>query len=263
MKCDDLSTCFVDYVNGDLPRDEAEEVRLHLLACADCRAEVDSLGAVWHALGSLAEEEPSEAVRTRFYALLEDRGRPDRDWTERFPRWLAGWWPERPAVQMAMTAAALVLGLAAGVELARGGTGGELSELRAEMASLNRLVSLSLLSQESASSRLQGVTYSRRTAGDEEVVAALVGVVDGDESVGVRLAAVDVLARFADRPEVARRLRASLLGQSSPLVQIALIDLLVEQDGPETGETLRELAARPGLDEAVRGRIAERMGPRA
>lgn len=264
MSCDDLSSYFVDFVNGDLPREEAEKVRLHLRSCAACRSELDGLGAVWHALGDVAEEEPDEALRTRFYALLdahqEAASAPWKSW----PRRLASWWPERRALQMAATAAALGLGLAAGAGLSRGGNGGELSELRAELASLNRLVSLSLLSQESASTRLQGVSYSRQAAaGDEEIVAALVGVVDGDDSIGVRLAALDVLAGFADRPGVAERLRASLLGQSSPLVQLALIDLLAELDGPETSRTFRELAARPDLAEAVQGRLAENLGPRA
>lgn len=273
MTCEDLSTCFVDYVTSALPEDEAETVRLHLASCEACRAEVDGLGAVWQALGELADEEPDAALSTRFYALLdaesETRAAPWNEhsrapWGQGGDSWwrrLAGLWPARPAAQMAVAAAALVLGLGAGAWLPRGS--GELAEMRAEMASLNRLVAISLLHQESASSRLQGVSYSRQSAGDEEVVAALVDTVDGDESVGVRLAAIDALARFADRPEVAAKLRASLPGQSSPLVQLALIDLLADVDGPETARTLRELASRPDLAEAVRSRIAERLGPRA
>ena len=264
VTCQDLSTFFVDYVDGNLPEAEAAEVRHHLGQCAACQAEVESLGAVWQTLGELAEEEPSEELRQRFYSTLDayqDGMGHSKSWGDRFSEWLASWWPTQPAMQAAWTAAALVLGLLAGARFFAGGGNQELAEMRAEMASLNRLVSLSLLNQQSASSRLQGVSYSRRSADDEEVVDALVDVLNGDDNVAVRLAAVDALAGFAERPRLADELRSSLLAQSSPLVQVALVEVLAELGGAETVRTLDELAQRRGLDEAVRSRIARHLGP--
>lgn len=264
--CEDLSTYFLDHVNGELPPAEAAEVRRHLASCAACRAEVESLGGVWHALGRLADEEPSAALRSRFYALLEayQEGLAHRERLgDRFAAWLAGWWPRRPTRQLALTAAALVVGLVAGARLDRAVPGGEIAVLRDEVASLNRRVSLSLLRQDSATARLQGVSYSRRAPADDELVTALLETVDGDDNVNVRLAAVDALARFAHRPPVIEALRRSLLRQESPLVQLAMVDLLLEIDGAETTKVIRQLYAREGLDDTVRRHIAERLGAHA
>ncbi len=266
MTCQDLSADFVDYVNAELPEARAEEVRRHLAGCEACAAEIESLSTVWNALGQLGEEEPSPALGGRFYAMLDayKEGLASRQapWNERAAAWLAGWWPQRPAMQLAMTAAALILGVVIGARLAPGSRG-ELGQLRTEVASLNRLVSLSLLEQDSASSRLQGLAYSRRGGADDEMLSALVETLNGDDNVNVRLAAVDALARFAARTPVADELRASLLAQSSPLVQLALVDLLFEVNGPETREIVHQLYERDDLDQTVRGHIAKYLGPQA
>lgn len=265
MNCQDVNAVFTDFVDGELPAAEALAVRRHLADCAACRAEVESLGAVWQALGRLDDEEPSPALAGRFHALLEayEDGRRSAaapGWSARAAAWIASWWPRRPMIQLALTAAALVLGLAAGSRFA---PGGEIALLRHEVDALNRLVSLSLLDQDSASTRLAGVAYSRRAAADDELLARLVEVLNGDDNVNVRLAAADALASFADRPAVAAELRAALGRQSSPLVQVALVDLLLEIDGPETARAVGELYERPDLDAAVRQYIARRLGPHA
>ena len=266
MTCQDLNADFVDYVNDQLNETRAEEVRLHLAECEACAAEIESLRAVWSALGRIGEEEPSPALEGRFYAMLDayKEGLAARraPWSERAAAWLAGWWPQRPVVQLAMTAAALVIGLGIGMRLAPP-SGNEIVQLRGEVESLNHLVSLSLLSQDSASSRLQGLAYSRRGQADDEMLAALVDTLNNDDNVNVRLAAVDALARFAARRPVADELRESLLTQSSPLVQLALVDLLFEVNGPETREIVHRLYERDDLDQTVRGHIAKYLGPQA
>src|SRR5262249_2979597 len=63
---------------------------------------------------------------------------------------------------------------------------------------------------------------------DPQVLDALVHTLRYDSSVDVRLAALDALGRYGKRPEVSRGLVESLENQQSPLVQVALIDVLVD-----------------------------------
>jgi HEAT repeat protein len=85
-----------------------------------------------------------------------------------------------------------------------------------------------LQNQSSASQRLQGVTVAMQiTTADDDVVKALVRAMNEDQSSNVRLAALDALAHFSQEPEVRKALVSSLSTQTDPLVQIALIQLLV------------------------------------
>jgi HEAT repeat protein len=126
------------------------------------------------------------------------------------------------------------------------------------------LVGLSLMQQTSASERLRGVSWSSGIdrPGDE-LVEALVGALRHDPSDNVRLATVDALRRFADRDAVRRGAIEALPQQTSPLVQVALIDFVVEVNDRNAIETLRRLSSDPMVNEAVRARAAlalERIG---
>ena len=62
-----------------------------------------------------------------------------------------------------------------------------------------------------------------------------------DESVNVRLAAVQALAKFSDEPGVTAALIHALEHQKEPLVQIALINLMVELKEKEAIEELEQI----------------------
>ena len=105
----------------------------------------------------------------------------------------------------------------------------QLAALQDELAATRQTVALSMLQQQSASQRLEGVSWSTRLPEpDPKVMAALFHTLRFDNSVDVRLAALDALSRYAGRPEIRSELLDVLQNQQSPLVQIALIDLLVD-----------------------------------
>ena len=116
---------------------------------------------------------------------------------------------------------------------------------------------LSLLQQQSASERLRGVSWSSQVPQPEEaILSALLQTLNSDPNVNVRLASVDALRRFGGREGVRRDVAEALPQQESPLVQIALIDFLLEAEGPEAAGVLRRLADDLMLDKAVRDRAA-------
>ena len=73
----------------------------------------------------------------------------------------------------------------------------------------------------------------------------------------MRLASVDALKRFAAQDAVRRGAVTALERQTSPLVQIALIDFVVEAGLPNAGGTLRRLAGNDMVHEAVRARAEQ------
>jgi hypothetical protein len=251
MDCQRAAAHIADYLAETLPAEELEALRTHAAACAGCRDELSAVEEMWDQLGrvpSLAPDLP--AMRTRFDAVLEG-------YQEGLGR------PRRPALAALAAAAALLIGVAIGRQIApSGGPAGEtqIAALRAEVGEVRQMMSLSLLQQPSATARLQGVVSISQIADPgADVIAALLDALAEDPNVNVRLASIDALKRFMDRDPVKRRTVDALRRQTSPLVQIALIDFVAESAGVESADALRALSKDSLVADAVRLRAAERL----
>lgn len=168
-------------------------------------------------------------------------------------------WRDHPWFQ----AAAAVVILAAGITAGRLSVGSpappeadtSIAVLREEIRDMRQMVTLSLLQQQSAAERLRGVNWTGEIEHpDDAVVTALLDTLRHDTNVNVRLAAIDALRRFADRPDIRRAAIDSLPTQTSPLIQMALIDFVVEADDQQGAPLLRQLSTNPDTDNAVRER---------
>lgn len=266
MSCQRAVPLIVDHARDALRAEDSAALSRHLSTCARCRAEAEAARALWLRLGDLPDEAPSEQLRGRFYTMLEgyraglEAAPATISWRQALSRLLARWWPERPALQLAISAAALVLGVVLGMRLDPGGQARpELDRLQSEVASLNRLVSLSLLERGSASDRLRGVAYAQRSADlDGEALDTLLATASDDPSVNVRLAAIDALARFVDRPAVRTGLVEALERPQPPLVQVAVVDALLTGDAAAR-DAARRLDENTLLDDAVRHHLDRRF----
>jgi hypothetical protein len=245
MSCDDTSALIVDRLKGQISAADEQRLNAHLATCADCREEHETITAIWDRLGTFEIEVPHERLRARFHAgLAAYEARESRHWTERF---FEGWWPRQPAVQAGFAAALALVGVLIGQQLP--------SPVDAEVAALRtevRTVGLALLDHQSASERLLGVEWSRRTAPTPDVVNALLERVQYDTNLSVRLAAVDALRGELDRPEVNAGLALALDRQESPLMQVALTDALLAAGSAPGVEAVRATLSRESLDPAVR-----------
>lgn len=75
------------YLDGELAPADADRVRRHLEACADCRAELQALRDAQALLRSLPEVEPPASLRTRVLDRVRRRARPAGAW-RRLPVWI-------------------------------------------------------------------------------------------------------------------------------------------------------------------------------
>jgi HEAT repeat protein/putative zinc finger protein len=274
MNCNEARDLVTEALAAPLPRGAAADLEAHLATCDACRLETADLRRVWKELERLPEDVPGEDTRTRFAAMLEAEVRAARRrgalrrWAARGLSGLEGrlerWLPHRALAQAAVAVGALALGLLLGAGHRFGGGAaaptGELAGLRQEVRSLSELVTLSLLKQDSASERLRGVSFGRQSgASDDRVLEALLDTLRRDSDVNVRLAAVDALAATVGRPMVRDQLLHELQKQRSPMVQIALIDVLLAHDRDGSRQRLLDLAADPSLDPAVRDYLRSRL----
>lgn len=292
MSCEEiLAEVTARRIEGaDKARGQSElspEIEEHLAACTACREEAEALGSLWGNLALLEAEAPEAELRERFDALLAayqaglaasrlDAGAGvdptgAAEPTERSP-WWERWLRFSPGghhsgLQLAYGLLALVVGVGLGALLvgrgfiSGGGAGpGDVQALRGEVRALNQLVTLSLLEASSASERLQGVSYgSRLDRPDRDVVSALVHAATADPNVNVRLAAIEALAPVASQPRVLSPLVEALPRQDSPMVQVALVDLLLSSDGETARRACTELLEDPSVNPDVQRHVRERL----
>jgi HEAT repeat protein len=107
--------------------------------------------------------------------------------------------------------------------------------------------------QQSASQRMQGVNVALSIEkADDEVVAALVNTLNNDPNTNVRMAALDALSKFHREPHVRKVLIDALSNQKDPLVQIALIQLMVKMKETGVVDDLKRIVEDDETMEAVK-----------
>ena len=125
----------------------------------------------------------------------------------------------------------------------------EMAELRKEVQLTQELVVLSLLKDPSASARLKGLNYASALHQPANlVIEALVKTLREDESVNVRLSAIEALEKF--------KMTGVLVGQltqsNAPIEQLILIETLLRLRAKESLPAMQQLEKDPNTEQTVR-----------
>jgi HEAT repeat protein len=248
MTCEEIEIRMAEYWSRTLSPEQEAALEAHLAACETCRGDAQRLGSLWRDLARLPAPEPGAGMRERFYETLAAYRDGAASGMER--RSFVWAW------QIAAGVALALAGMGAGYSLRSSQTANaEVTQLRGEVGNMRQLVTLSLLQQQSASERLRGVSWAYRVEpSDTEVLAALLTAVNHDPNVNVRLAAVDALHPFAASPVTRDAVIQALGKQTAPIVQVALIDLLVDLKETEAAPELEKVATDSSTDVGVRQR---------
>lgn len=188
-------------------------------------------------------EPPSAKLRQNFYQML-DKHSNKTPWAEAFKRWLA----PNPFPQFVALAAVFYLGFSLNSEelqseQALSSPTGRLVSLEKEVSSLTSLIAIAMLQKSSASERLTGVAYSKRTGLDDpKLNQTMIELLQTDSSTAVRLAIVNALEQSNGVAQNETVLSEIALSDSNPLVQMELLKLLLTQgSSAATSKLLSEL----------------------
>ncbi len=255
MTSEEIRLLIPQYLSGQLTPAEKELFEVQLNANPELQIEVEELRSLWNELGSIPEEHPSDALRARFYQKLNEITRE----RQRVAEGGFAWWKSglqglvrQSAMAIALFAAGLYVGR---VNLAPSTGTQEVKRLDTEVQTLRQTVALSLLDRQSATSRLQGISWSSRVEHpDSDLVSALLSTLNSDSNINVRLSALDAVEKFSVDPAVRKALIESIPRQDSPLVQIALIDAVVHMRDSTAATELRKLTGDGEVNAAVRQR---------
>jgi len=211
---------------------------------------------LWEQLQGIPQAEPSRLLRQGFYRALDKASKPA--WTDHV-RQLLGL-SGTPGLITAF--ASLFIGLAAGLMLNTSPAVDtqEFSALQQQVSTLHRNLVMDRLNSASANTRLLGVVDATGLAEqDTEIAHALLKVARDDTVYSVRSAAIEALGSQLASADVGYELMALFEQNQSPLVQLALVDLVLRYGNPMQLERLRELSRSemltPELTEYVQSAI--------
>lgn len=236
----------IAYLEGELDENTGREIAAWIESSDEARNRAAELQELEQEFSeSFSFEPPSEMLYTFRERIAEEREETNRGFN---------WY------QIAAAVLLMVVGFSAGrFGLGSGRSSEQFSELKNEVQVLQQMVMLNTLKDHTASERLQVINTIEETpaALDEELVMTLVRTMNNDESPNVRFASVQALSKFMDHEEVRAQMIRSLGEQDDPLVQIAMINLLIEAGEKEAIAPLSKIANNEDAPAEVR-QTAER-----
>lgn len=224
-KRENLESMLIDYIDGKLNEVDKQMIEKELVNNADSFRLYEQLKEVSHAMNNSKELNPSEKLKHNFDQFL--KGEVETQVKTKTVFFQPTWY------QMAAAVALLVVGGSIGYFISsQRQHNEELAALRNEIALTRQQMMDQLGNSQSPSQRMLGVKAAyesvEKNSPNDEIIRVLVARMNEDVNSNVRLAAIDALSKFREEEKVKTVLIQSLAVQKDPVVQIALIQLLVE-----------------------------------
>jgi hypothetical protein len=245
MEKEKLESLLIDYIEGHVNEQQRKQAEELIASSQDIALLYEQLKEVMVTMDQVKEAEPSASLKLKFEEALQKEIGKTEGKQVFFQPWL---------LRAAAGIGFLVVGIAIGYWI------NENNQQKAEMAKLKeqveenkRMMMAMLDNQQSASQRLMGATvaYELKQA-DDDIVKALVKTMNEDPNSNVRLAALDALGKFYKQTHVRNALVTSLSSQKDPVVQIALIRLLVQMKEKEVVNELEQITRDGHVIKAVK-----------
>jgi hypothetical protein len=162
-------------------------------------------------------------------------------------------WP-----QLAVAASLAMAGFLAGYWIQK--PTGDVKLLAQQVNEMKEMMMLTLLEKESASDRLRAVSLtSDMPEVSDKVSRALFQTLNSDPNVNVRLAAIEAIRPYTKNNKVREVLIQSIALQDSPLVQVALADLMVAIQARQSVIELKKIIANERTPKDVREKIRKNI----
>lgn len=197
---------------------------------------------------------PSVELDNRFYRMLkEEKQKSANGWFSLNLPKLSFLLP-----RLAFGLVVLIAGFTGGYLINRPAEQEDMAALTKEVTDLKELMMLTLLEKESATDRLKAVSLTNDMAkASQNVTRALIQTLNQDGNVNVRLAALDALRPYVGESNVREAIIRSIANQDSPMVQIALAQLMVDLHEKKSVEEFRKLLNAESTPKEVKARIEE------
>ena len=259
MTTEQFKILIPDYILGKLTPEQDEAFSNYLKEHPDALQE-------WQSVHAFLEEpipEPSTQMDAMFYAFLEAENTEKPDTKVRSLNEPKNGSPIKLWLPLIAASVMLLFGFYMGKQWNTPSSttniaSTEMEKSKEETNEVRTQLVMSLADQSSASKRLQALSEaSKLDNATEQVIIALFKMLNSDSNVNVRLAAITSLSKYIENPKVREGLVMSITQQDSPLVQIALADLMVTLQEEKSINSMEELLRQPDINAAVKLKLEE------
>jgi hypothetical protein len=236
MDKEKLESLLIDHIDGKLGEEEMAMVQRMLNEDAQVLELYNEFKEVMQVMERASKLEPSLKLKKNFDQLLKQEMAESKPTKTVF---------FSPVLYRAAAAIALVMsGIAVGYWISKNQQREEqILVLQKQMEEMRSVMMAKLGNQQSASQRITAVSQvmDMEEKPDDEIVKVLVKTMNEDGNTNVRLAALEALSKFQADPQVRKELVKALAKQKDPVVQIALIQLMVKMKEKGAVEDLKNI----------------------
>ncbi len=251
----------MDYLNGDLDAEQLHVFEKLLAEDTELNQEVIELQQMLTKLEhhqNAEVPEPSAAMDAGFYQMLDDEIKkadaPQPSFWQNFVNLFS--LPQIRKVGFAFGMMAFGVFVGHYWQLLNQQASVQAQHVAIKDQQIQALTVLSLLDMPSANKRMLAVSLaSMSEQPDAVVVNALLHTLKQDQNINVRLEALEVLAKHSSSGDVRKGLVQAINYQQSPMLQIALANLMLSLDEKQAVEPIKELLTQPDLMPPVREQL--------
>ncbi|MEX0313988.1 MAG: HEAT repeat domain-containing protein, partial [Allomuricauda sp.] len=255
MKKEHVSDLLPEYLDNILPKAKAIEVEEHLSDCPTCQKELEELKMLFEAFAKETTAVPSDRLRSKFEEALEiEKASTTKVVSLSTERKKSSW--ASNMLKVAASIALLVGSFQMGSLFQQRKGNEDLAFAQNESLQLKQTTMLSLMENQSASKRIQGVNYIEEFPNpDEAVVKALANRLLYDENDNVRLNAFEALSKFTSSETVKTAFIEALGMEKNPSIQIAIIQALVQIQEKKAIGPMQKLLEREDTQPFIKNEI--------
>ncbi len=263
MSHQELELIMMDYISGRMSPDEVSAFNQMIAENPHYSQELVELK---HMMALFARHdgadipEPSNQMDQNFYALLHQEVAKNTAQKNNFWQVLTAWFKQPQLRKMAYGFSFMFFGVLVGhyLHLLNGQSDLEAERLAIKDQQIQALTVLSLLDMPSANKRLMAVNLAGMSEKpNDSIVDALLLTLKQDSNVNVRLEALEVLAQHTEMGSVRSGLVQAINFQDSPMVQMALANLMLQLHEQQAVEPIQRLLKHPELIDPVRAKLNE------
>lgn len=220
--------------------------------------ELNDLNAIHKNLILEESAVPINELRSVFYENLE------KEKQNTSPK-KSNWWNQLFTSNLANAnwgfgLAALLVGLLLGNLFQTNSSNPELEILAKELQKTQETMMVALLEKESSRDRLKAVKISQEMDDvSNKIIQMLLTTLNTDGNVNVRLAAIETLADYSKNPIVREGLVKAIQNQESPMVQLALAELMVFLQDKRSVNEFKELMQKKEIPTEIKDQLEEKI----